>query len=87
MDLQIVNPDPKYSTVTLIPPTTLGYVHLAAEVRPPPRPGPVIRTPRQRAELMQRLHVNGALEIHDLLDGPPIVDPAATGATNARSDA
>ena len=23
MDLQIVNPDPKYSTVTLIPPTTL----------------------------------------------------------------
>jgi hypothetical protein len=34
MDLQIVNPDPKYSTVTLIPPTTLGYVHLAAEVPP-----------------------------------------------------
>ena len=34
MDLRIVNPDPKYSTVTLIPPTTLGYVHLASEVRP-----------------------------------------------------
>jgi hypothetical protein len=39
MDLRIVNPDPKYSTVTLIPPTTLGYVHLAAEVRPPATPG------------------------------------------------
>ena len=24
MDLRITNPDPKYSTVTLIPPTTLG---------------------------------------------------------------
>ena len=57
MDLQIVNPDPKYSTVTLIPPTTLGYVHLAAEVRPPPRPGPVIRTPRQKAELIGGLKV------------------------------
>jgi hypothetical protein len=34
MDLQIVNPDPKYSTVTLIPPATLGYVHLAAKCAP-----------------------------------------------------
>jgi hypothetical protein len=57
MDLQIVNPDPKYSTVTLISPTTLGYLHLAAEVRPPPRPGPVIRTPRQKAELIGGLKV------------------------------
>jgi hypothetical protein len=57
MDLRIVNPDPKYSTVTLIPPATLGYVHLAAEVRPPPRPGPVIRTPRQKAELIGGLKV------------------------------
>jgi hypothetical protein len=48
MDLRIVNPDPKYSAVMLIPPTTLGYVHLAAEVRPPPRPGPVIRTHARR---------------------------------------
>jgi hypothetical protein len=59
MDLRIVNPDPKYSTVTLIPPTTLGYVHLAAEVRPPPRPGPVIRTPRRKAELIGGLKVLG----------------------------
>src|SRR5215211_4365492 len=57
MDLRIVNPDPKYSTVTLIPPATLGYVHLAAEVRPPPPPGPVIRTPRQKAELIGGLKV------------------------------
>jgi hypothetical protein len=59
MDLRIVNPDPKYATVTLIPPTTLGYVHLAAEVRPPARPGPVIRTPRQKAELIGGLKVLG----------------------------
>lgn len=57
MDLRIVNPDPKYSTATLIPPTTLGYLHLAAEVRPPPRPGPVIGTPRQKAELIGGLKV------------------------------
>jgi hypothetical protein len=33
---------------------------------------------RQRAELMQRLHVDGPLEIDDLFDGAPIVDPATT---------
>ena len=57
MDLRIVDPDPRYCTATLIPPTTLGYVHLAAEVRLPPRPGPVIRTPRQKAELIGGLKV------------------------------
>ena len=57
MDLRIVNPNPKYSTATLIPPTTLGYVHLAAEVRPPPRPRPVIGTPRRKAELIGGLKV------------------------------
>jgi hypothetical protein len=57
MELRIVNPDPRYATVTLIPPTTLGYVHLAAEVRPPPRPGPVIFTPRHKAELIGGLKV------------------------------
>jgi hypothetical protein len=37
--------------------SSFGYLHLAAEVRPPPRPGPVIRTPRQKAELIGGLKV------------------------------
>ena len=42
MDLQIVNADPTYTPVRLSAPTTRGYIHVAAEVRPPSRPGPVI---------------------------------------------
>jgi len=42
VELRIVNPDPRYSTVSLVEPTGLGYLHLAAEVRPPARPGPVL---------------------------------------------
>jgi hypothetical protein len=34
MELNIVNPDPKYSPVKLVEPTTLGYLHIGAEVRP-----------------------------------------------------
>ena len=48
MDLRIVNPDPKYSTATLIAPTTLGYVHLAAEVRPRHVPGRSSTAPARR---------------------------------------
>ncbi len=59
MDLQLVNPDARYATVTLIPPTTLGYLHLAAEVHPPSRPGPVLFTPRGKSELIGGLKVLG----------------------------
>ncbi|HKO23925.1 MAG TPA: hypothetical protein VJY65_04205, partial [Chloroflexota bacterium] len=31
---KIVNPDPAYATVKLVEPTTRGYIHVAAEVRP-----------------------------------------------------
>jgi hypothetical protein len=34
MELNIVNPDPAYATVKLVEPTTRGYIHVAAEVRP-----------------------------------------------------
>jgi hypothetical protein len=58
MELNIVNPDSRYSRVNLIEPTTLGYIHLAAEVRP--RPMPPQRLPysphgRAREELLSRL--------------------------------
>ena len=34
MELTIVNADSRYSAVKLIEPTTLGYIHVAAEVTP-----------------------------------------------------
>jgi hypothetical protein len=33
--LAIVNPDPRYTKVRLIEPSSLGYIHIAAEVSPP----------------------------------------------------
>jgi hypothetical protein len=55
MDLQLVNPQPRYAKVTLIQPSPLGYIHVAATVDPPrgrvPFPG---RSPR-KAALLTRL--------------------------------
>ena len=42
MELQIVNPDPRYGPAPMMEPATSGYIHLAAEVRPPARPGPIL---------------------------------------------
>jgi hypothetical protein len=58
MELNIVNPDPRYSPVNLIEPTTLGYIHLAAEVSPRPMPPqrlPFVPNGRAREELLSRL--------------------------------
>jgi hypothetical protein len=58
MELNIVNPDPSYSPINLIEPTTLGYIHLAAEVRPRPMPHrrlPFVPNGRARTELLGRL--------------------------------
>jgi hypothetical protein len=57
MELRIVNPDPRYSPVHFIPPATLGYLHLAAEVHPPSRPGPVLFAPKDKTELIGGLKV------------------------------
>ena len=60
MELQIVNPDPKYSKARLIEPTTLGYIHLAAEVSPlpiPPQRLPFLPGQREKAELLNRLRM------------------------------
>jgi hypothetical protein len=55
MDLQLVNPQPRYAKVTLIQPSPLGFIHVAATVDPPrgrtPFPG---RSPR-KAALLTRL--------------------------------
>jgi len=54
MDLEIVNPQPKYQKVTLIEPPPLGYIHVAAAVDPPrgrtPFPG---KNPQKAALLTQ----------------------------------
>jgi hypothetical protein len=54
MELQIVNPDPRYTPATLVEPRASGYIHIAAEVRPPRRPGPILFRGRTRA-LLARL--------------------------------
>ena len=58
MELRLVNPDPRYSKVRLIEPAPLGYLHVAAEVRAPKRPGPVLFS-RERSQLVGALKVLG----------------------------
>jgi hypothetical protein len=59
MELTIVNPDPRrYPRVNLIEPTALGYIHLAAEVRPRPMPPqrlPFVPNGREKTELLSSL--------------------------------
>jgi hypothetical protein len=53
VELNIVNPDPRYSKATLVEPTTLGYIHVAAEVRPRPLPlGALVPAGREKWELL-----------------------------------
>ncbi|MGH3328836.1 MAG: hypothetical protein ACRDPT_13775 [Streptomycetales bacterium] len=56
MDLEIVNPQPKYPPVQLIDPPQLGYIHVAAAVGPPAQPGPPVpRRSREKTALFTRL--------------------------------
>jgi len=52
MPLELVNPDPRYAKVHLIEPAPLGYLHLAADVQAPHRPGPVLRRSRDKHQLL-----------------------------------
>ncbi len=52
MQPRLVNPDPRYGRVQLIEPTTLGYLHLAAEVQPRL---PVLPTSRRKQAFLARL--------------------------------
>jgi hypothetical protein len=56
MELHLVNPDPRYSKVRLIEPAPVGYLHVAAEVRAPMPPGPVLFS-RERSQLVGALQV------------------------------
>jgi hypothetical protein len=49
---ELAHPDPRYSRVHLIEPAPLGYLHLAADVQAPHRPGPVLRRSRDKHQLL-----------------------------------
>src|SRR3954464_4701826 len=53
-ELRIVNPDPRYPKARLIEPTTLGYIYLAAPVRPPGRL-PLVLPSLERSRLLRHL--------------------------------
>lgn len=58
MELEIVNPNTKYPKAELIEPTKLGYIHLAAEVRPrsiPPQRLPFVSRRYEKSGLLGRL--------------------------------
>jgi len=54
MELQIVNPQPKYRPATLTDPPLLGYIHIGAVVAPPGR-GPFPPRSAERTALLARL--------------------------------
>ncbi len=60
MEPKIVHACPDYSTVELIEPTTLGYIHIAAEVAP--RRAPFFPNSHEKTALLSRLKELG----HDL---------------------
>ena len=54
MDLQLVNPQPRYAKVTLVEPPPLGYIHVAATVDPPRGRRPFPGRSRKKAALLTR---------------------------------
>ena len=86
MELKIVNPDPRYSRVNLIEPTTLGYIHLAAEVRPramPPQQLPFVPNRRAREELLSRLKMlANRLEQLESVEKATVLDAVAIPPTS-----
>jgi hypothetical protein len=86
MELNIVNPNPRYSPVNLIEPTTLGYIHLAAEVRPRPMPPqrlPSVPNGRAREELLSRLKMLASrLEQLESVENATVFDAVAIPPTS-----
>ena len=79
-ELKIVNSDSKYQPIRLIEPTTLGYIHVAAEVGPPRLPFrlPFVPTGREKSELIGRLkELSRQLEQLDAVETVTIFDAIA----------
>src|SRR5215472_6296716 len=91
MALEIVNPDPRYSKVHLIEPAPLGYLHLAADVQAPHRPGPVLRRGRDKHQLIgvlkwqaRQLAQVDTVERATVYDAIAFAPPAAMSRTGRR---
>lgn len=63
MELNLVNPDPRYDPPRFEPPPHSGWVHLGATVAPPRR-GPFVRSDTTRTALVRRLTA-GAAQLQD----------------------
>jgi hypothetical protein len=80
-ELHIINPDPRYGRVTLIEPTTLGYILLAAEIQP--RPVPFVPNSRNKTALLARLkEIAQQLEQRDLVEKITVFDAIAFAPTS-----
>jgi hypothetical protein len=80
--LNIVNPDPRYGRVALIEPTTLGYIHVAAEVQP--RPAPFVPNSREKTALLARLRaIARQLEHLDAVEKVTLFDAVAFAPPSA----
>jgi hypothetical protein len=55
MDLEIVDPQPRYAKVTLTTPPRLGYLHVAVAADPPRGRTPFPGNSPQKAALLTRL--------------------------------
>jgi hypothetical protein len=82
VELKIVNPDPRYSRASLVEPSPLGYIHVAAEVRPRPLPLGALMPPgrakwelvgtlKQVARELERLEPVQRVTIFNALPNPP----------------
>ncbi len=55
MDLEVVNAESGYSKATLIEPSSLGYIHIGANVHPRSLPFTLLPTGREKSALLNRL--------------------------------
>jgi hypothetical protein len=82
MELTIVNTDPKYTAVKLIEPTTLGYIHIAAEVAP--RRLPFLPNGREKSALLRKLkELARQLERLDAVERATVFDAIAFAPPSA----
>jgi hypothetical protein len=78
---KITNPGGRYHRASLIEPSQSGYVHIAAQIDPPTRPGPapatrarneaLARLSRERARLAQQ-HPDWSVELFRAVGFPPL---------------
>jgi hypothetical protein len=82
MDLTIVNADPRYAAVKLIEPTTLGYIHIAAEVAP--RRLPFLPHRHEKSALLRKLkELAHGLEQLDAVERVTVFDAVAFAPPSA----